>query len=104
MKSKFHIKATIFDRKGKILAEGQNSYIKSHPMQAKYANKCGYEDKIFLHAEISALVKCKSQGHSMRIERYNRKGEPLLAKPCPICELAIKEHGIKEISYTVGTE
>jgi hypothetical protein len=30
------------------------------------------------------------------------QGRPKLAKPCVVCELAIKEAGIKFVEYTVG--
>ena len=50
----------IYDRKGNVLSIGQNSYIKSHPLQAEHAKLTGNEDKIFLHAEIHAIVKLKT--------------------------------------------
>lgn len=101
MKNKFLITATVFDRKGKVLSISNNSYSKTHTIQASYAKKLGLEDKIFLHAEIAALIKCKAKSpFKIKIERYNKKGEPMIAKPCPICELAIKEAGISFVEYT----
>lgn len=102
MKKHQNITATIYDKKGRILSIGTNSYTKTHPRQAEMAAKCGYHYKVYLHAEIAALVRCKSDGYKIKIERYNKSGDPLLAKPCEICELAIKEAGIKYIEYTVG--
>lgn len=100
-KSKFELVATVFDRKGNILSKATNSYQKSHTIQARYAKRVGLEDKIFLHAEIAALIKCRGIPYKIKIERYSKKGEPLLAKPCPICELAIKEAGIHIVEYTI---
>lgn len=95
------ITATIYDKKGRILSVGHNSYKKSHPEQAKYAARVGQPERLYLHAEISALVKCRGTPHKIRVERIDKKGEFKLAKPCPICELAIKEAGIKFVEYTV---
>src|ERR1700743_1186675 len=35
---------------------GHNSY-KTHPMQARYAAKTGYPEKLHIHAELSAIIK-----------------------------------------------
>lgn len=102
MRKQQTITATIFDKKGRILSVGKNSYTKTHPRQAHLAAKCGHHHKVYLHAEIAALVKCKGQPHKILIERYNRRGEPLLAKPCEICQMAIKEAGINFIEFTIG--
>lgn len=99
---KHKIRATIYDKKGKILAMGENSYKKTHPLQAQYAAAVGENYKIYLHAEISALVKCRGKPYKIKIERYDKSGNPKNAKPCPICELAIKEAGISVIEYTIG--
>ena len=99
---KHKITATVYDRKGRVLSVGHNSYTKTHPKQAHYAMIAGREHNVFLHAEVDALVKCKGIAHKIKIERYGRDGNPRDAKPCPICELAIKEAGIRFIEYTVG--
>lgn len=100
---RFKLKATIRDKRGKILSIGFNSYVKTHPTQYHYAKKMGKPDAVFLHAEISALVKCKDlkNAYSIHVERYSKKtGRPLLAKPCPICMEAIKQAGITHVKYT----
>lgn len=102
MSIKQSITATIYDKKGRVLAIGKNSYIKSHPRQAELANRVGEPHKYFLHAEISSLVRCRGTPYKIKIERFDKKGNPKLAKPCPICELAITEAGIKYVEYTVG--
>lgn len=102
MKRRFELTATIFDKRGKVLSRGKNSYSKSHPLQKKMATLAGRPDAIFLHAEIDALRKVKdwSRIHRIRIERYDRKGNPICAKPCEICEQALANAGIEEIEYT----
>lgn len=98
----YELKATIFDKKGRVVSIGKNSYIKTHPFQSKLAEKVGLPYKEYLHAEVLAVIRARGRGHSIHIERYGEKGEPRNAKPCPICERAIKEAGLKEISYTIG--
>lgn len=101
MTTKLLITATIYDKKGKVLSVGVNSYVKSHPKQQHFANLARLPEKSFLHAEIAALVKLRhGMAHKIKIERYGKSGQPLNAEPCPICKLAIKEAGIKFIEYT----
>ncbi len=96
------LKATIYDKRGRILSIGYNSFTKSHPYQAILAQKVGLDEKIFLHAEIDAILKCSNIALAYRIviERYSRLGKPLLSKPCPICSLAIANSPIKIIEHT----
>ena len=102
MSTKHALTAIIYDRKGRVLSIGQNSYIKTHPLQAWHANAVGQPYKQNLHAEIHAITRCKDLRKAFRISvfRYNKEGAPLLAMPCPICQSAIKAAGIKEITYT----
>ena len=101
-RGEFNLKATLYDKRGRILSVGTNSYSKSHPLQGKFAVEAGKPDAIFLHAEIDALRKCKdwSTIRKIKIERYDTKGHPRLAKPCKVCEHAIKSIGIPEVEYT----
>ena len=101
-KKRFSLKAIIYDKRGKILSIGENSYVKTHPMQAKYAQKVGLPDKIFLHAEMHAIVKCKdlSKAHKIVVMRFDESGKPANAKPCPICRSAIEASGIKVVEHT----
>lgn len=90
----------ITDRKGRIIASGVNSVIKTHPTQAKYAMRLGRPDSIFLHAEIHALVRCKGEAHTIYVARMKKDGSLGIAKPCPICAFAIEQTDIKRIVYT----
>ena len=95
--------AIIKDKRGNVLAIGKNSYTKTHPYQAKCAKEVGLPEKIYLHAEIAAILKAKDkQIHRIHIERKGKKGQYLPSKPCPICQEAIKAFGIQIISYTTG--
>lgn len=101
-KQQFEIKAIIRDKRGMVLSIGQNSYVKTHTYQARMATRAGKPHKIFLHAEIDAILKCNdiSKAHSIEVIRLGASGEPLSAKPCPICQSAIDETSIKKIIHT----
>lgn len=102
MATKQEITAIIYDRKGRVLSVGKNSYFKTHTLQAKHAEKVGMPDKQYLHAEIHAITKCKELDKAYRIfvARYGKKGQPLLAKPCPVCQSALDSVGIEVIEWT----
>ena len=93
MSRQVNITAIIYDRKGKILSIGKNSYVKTHTLQARYAKKVGKEEAIYLHAEIHAITKCANLKDAYRISvfRYDAHGNPVNSKPCQICEAAIRE-------------
>jgi len=94
--------ATVMDRKGKLLAVAQNSYKKTHPVQEHFARLSGNPERIYLHAEIAALLKCGTKTpHSISVVRIKKDGSTGLAKPCPACMLAIKQWNIKEVNYTL---
>jgi tRNA(Arg) A34 adenosine deaminase TadA len=101
-RNKQNITAIVYDRKGRIISMGKNSYVKTHPLQAKFANEVGLGEKIFLHAEIDALVRLKDwkKAHKIVVTRFGNSGEPLLAKPCPVCQRAIEMAGINYIEHT----
>lgn len=96
------ITATIYDRRGRQISMGRNRYTKSHPLQARLAKEAGLHEKIYLHAEIEALVKLRDWGRAYRIvvERYAKNGKPVLAKPCPICQIGLKLAGIEFVEHT----
>jgi len=100
--SKHDITALIYDKRGNLLSMGRNSYVKTHPLQAKYAKDVGEDYKVFVHAEIHAIARCRdlNKAHKIVIMRYGKSGQPLLAKPCRICEHAISFTNIKEIVHT----
>ena len=102
MSAKQNMTAIIYDKRGKVISVGQNSYVKTHPLQAKYAAAAGMPDRQFLHAEIHAIVKCKDLTRAYRIfvSRWDRKGQPALAKPCPVCISAIEAAGIEIVEHT----
>lgn len=104
MSSIQEVTAVIYDRKGRVLSVGNNSYVKTHTLQAHHAKKVGLPDKQYLHAEVHAITRCKdlTKAHKIFVARYGKKGQPLLAKPCPVCQSAIEAAGIEFVEWTDG--
>lgn len=100
-KKKFEIIATAFDKKGRVISSGINA-IKSHPLMQKYSAIAGESDqKIFIHAELSAVLRAGDrQIHSLLVQRHLKDGSLALAMPCPTCQAMIKDFGIKEVTYS----
>ena len=104
VKGQQRIAAVIVDKRGNIIASASNDYGKSHPLQKAMSIKAeGNFEKVFLHAEISALLKALrsgKKGDTIYIARASKKGEPLLAAPCPTCAYTLELYGIKHIEHT----
>lgn len=101
-RQKQNITAIIYDRKGRIVSVGKNSYIKTHPLQAKLGAATGNPEAIYLHAEVDALIRLRDwkKAHKIVIARYGKSGNPLLAKPCQACQRAITMAGIELVDHT----
>jgi tRNA(Arg) A34 adenosine deaminase TadA len=101
-KQRFDITAIIYDKRGRVLSIGKNSYVKTHPLQHYHSCKVGLPDKQFLHAEIHAIARCKKleRAHRIVVTRFDKQGKPKNAKPCPVCESAILASGIKHVEHT----
>ena len=97
-----NVTAFAYDRKGRLLSVGRNSYVKTHPLQAKVAKEVGEHYKIFLHAEVAALVKVKdwNRVHKLVVTRYSKDGKPVLAKPCKVCQRVINLANIDHVEHT----
>jgi hypothetical protein len=95
------IVAHAYDKRGNLIARAANAYKKTHPLQARYAQQAGQPLREYLHAEIACLLRARDiPVHKITIERYHADGTPALAKPCPVCSLAIADWGVKIIEYT----
>lgn len=93
--------AIAYDKRGRVISIGKNSYCRTHPLQAKYASKSGNADKVYIHAEIDALVRAKSRKiHSIFVSRLDAHGNYVLSKPCASCMLALADFNISIIGHT----
>ena len=92
--------AAIYDKKSNLIGAGQNSYVKTHPIQKKF----GVNNNIFLHAEIQALVNALRRTKSLKgtiltIYRINRQGCIDTSFCCDGCIEALTNYGIKSIIF-----
>lgn len=99
---KHSLKAIIYDKRKRVLSIGFNDYEKSHPVMYKLGSKLNLPEKIYLHAEVAAIIKVQdlSKAHSIHVFRVGKSGKYLNAKPCPICQEAINQAGIKHVYHT----
>lgn len=82
--------AVALNKRGRIVAEGGNSYIKTHTVQAEFSIKAGLADKQCLHAEVKTLISAKGKKIAkLLIARVDSDGQPRIAKPCPVCQAMI---------------
>ncbi len=101
--TKHALTATVYDKRGRVLAVANNNYRKSHPVQAHFAKLTGNPHKVFLHAEIAALLKCgDKKPYRIHVERKHKDGTLALAQPCAVCMCAIKAFGVQQVSFSVG--
>ena len=83
------------------ISSGTNEYHRSHPLFAHFAKMVGREEKIFKHAEFSALISAgNKEVYAILVQRFGQNGNMLLAKPCIICEKIIEYWGVKKVMYT----
>lgn len=105
VKGKQRVVAVACDKRGRVLSVGVNSYVKTSPTMKHYAIKAGNPEAQYLHAEVAALVGLsyndRQKVYKIFISRILKNGGTGLAMPCSICQLALKDYGIKEISYTI---
>jgi len=94
---------TVFikDKRGRVLSVGKNNYGKTHPLMFKLGKKHNLEEKVFLHAEVDAIIKCPNldRAYTIEVYRINSQGKYMPSKPCPICRSAIESTTIKQILY-----
>ncbi len=97
---KYLVGAVALDYKGRIIGLKTNSY-KTHPRMTELSRATRWGDrKIFLHAEVATLVSVSQPVHTIIIARIRKDGSLALAKPCPLCQLAIKEAKVKRTYFT----
>jgi len=91
-------------KKNRVIATAVNQETKSHPVQAHWAQRVGRPQKIFLHAELSALIKAREQADKIIVVRVggNNYSELRMSKPCPVCSAYLRECGVKHIHYSVS--
>jgi hypothetical protein len=100
MARRYEITAHAYDRRGRLLAVGRNSYDKTHPLQARLSERTGNGKGIYLHAEVAALLKARGKVYRLVVRREDKNGNPVPSNPCPSCRLAIEEHGVSVVEHS----
>jgi len=100
-RSKHKTGCVLTDKKNNVISFGCNSN-KTHPTQFMYATKAGNPLACHLHAEISALIRIKSETNVDRayVVRAMKNGKRGMAKPCNICKAALLDKGVNQIYYS----
>lgn len=81
---------------------GTNSY-RTFTLQAKFSKN---QDRVCRHAEIHALSKAIKgryrdlSEYTIYVARVLADGSPALARPCEVCESAIKYYGVGKVIHT----
>lgn len=88
--------------KNRVVATATNLDKKTHPLQARLAERVGVHQKIYLHSEIAALVKCRQECDTIIVARVNSQNKLRNSKPCPICSTALKEAGVSKVYYSTN--
>ncbi len=84
-------------RNGNILSFGWNVDI-NHPAQMSPEH---IKARASLHAEMRALsTVANTKGVTLYVARINRKGKPLMSKPCVRCQDALQSYGVKRVMHT----
>lgn len=101
--SRKKVGAVLYNSKRRVVATAVNNDDKSHPRQAWWAQSVGLKEKIYLHAEMSCLIKAREYADTIVVVRLGgHDGKSLRqARPCKICEPALRYAGIKHVYYSV---
>lgn len=91
-------------RKNKVIVSATNLEKKTHPLQAFLAERVGLDEKIYLHAEVNALIKSKEKADTIVVARIGGHGhnELRMSKPCPICQMALEMNNISRVIYSTN--
>ena len=100
--------AIFTDKRYNVLSVAGNMYTRTHPQQARWAEKRGVPHKQCLHAEIrAAIMLTKSwkaeKAKYLYIAAVSEAGNVLRAKPCGVCQMMLDESFPEiEVFWTKG--
>ena len=88
--------AIFTDKRYNVLSVAGNVYARTHPQQARWAEKRGVPNKQCLHAEIRAAIMLAKSGKAEKakylyIAAVSEAGNILCAKPCVVCQMMLDE-------------
>lgn len=94
----------VIAKRSKLISKGANLRT-SHPVQKLYNDKAGrLAPAHACHAEIHAILNATValSGTDVYVGRWNRNGKLAMCRPCPACMLALREFGVKSVTYTTS--
>lgn len=101
--SSCHFKhGAIIVRNGNVVSVGIN-YLINDPY---FLEDSVAAEHAAVHAEVAALNSCRKadlEGATIYVARSNKKGDPMMSKPCPRCQKALKKRGVKKVCYTIDS-
>lgn len=104
-RKEYRLYAILVDKKGRIIAQGSNSYEKTHPLMKAWAGEAeGNVEKQYLHAEALCCIKSLRsplKPYKIYVARVNKNGKPCCALPCQTCRMALEKIGVKQIEATL---
>ncbi len=88
--------AMFTDKRSNVLSVAGNTYAKTHPQQASWAERRGVPHKQCLHAEIRAAIMLAKSGKAnsakfLYVAAVSLSGNILCAKPCVVCQMMLDE-------------
>ena len=88
--------AVFTDKRYNVLSVAGNMYTRTHPQQARWAEKIGVPHKQCLHAETRAAIILTKSGKAgkakyLYIAAVSEAGNVLCAKPCVVCQMMLDE-------------
>lgn len=89
-----HQLGCVIVKKNEVIGLGFNKF-KTHP-KSKHPFQ-------MIHAELDATLginRTELEGADAYVYRETKDGNQAIAKPCPYCEAALREVGIKNVYYT----
>ena len=100
--------AMFMDKRYNTLSVAGNMYTRTHPQQARWAEKRGVPHKQCLHAEMRAAIMLAKSGKAnnakfLYVAAVSTSGNILCAKPCVVCQMMLDEQFPNiEVFHTEG--
>ena len=99
----YHLAAIII-RGGSVISVGFNK-VNTNAFVEHYTDLArgrGRDFCLSTHAEQDAILKARGKVNLRGCKIFD--GSPGMARPCPICENALKSYGIRKAYYTINEE
>lgn len=95
--------AVVSTKRGKIVGEGANNYLKTSPIAARASKKAGRPEKQCMCSELTALLKDRyRKGYKLTVVRLDSKNQLCYSEPCQTCKVVLQMFpNIKVVEYSV---